>query len=230
MLYSVAMRYILTAGWDDGVADLTERLVRELAQGKRVLWLVSGGSNTWPEVEVMSNISRKLSQNLTVMLADERYGPVGHAESNWAQLMEAGFKGGKATLLPILQADLSFQQTIKHYNRLVSEAFAEHNIIIAQLGIGTDGHIAGIRVDSSMVNKSQALVCGYKSSENPPLKRMTLTFHGLRHIDVAYTFAFGVGKQKALNLLQAKSLPLTQQPAQILKDLREAYVYNDQVG
>ncbi len=60
------MKYILTAGWDDGVADLTERLVKELAGRKRVLWLVSGGSNIPASVQIMDNISGSLSEHLSV--------------------------------------------------------------------------------------------------------------------------------------------------------------------
>lgn len=224
------MRYILTAGWDDGVAELTERLVRELAHGQRVLWLVSGGSNIGPEVEVMGNISRQLSQNLTITLADERYGPLGHPESNWTQLMQAGFQGQKSTLLPVLQAGLNFRQTIQNYNHLITEAYDTNDVIIAQLGVGADGHIAGIMIDSVAAKETKVLVAGFKSSETPPLQRMTLTFAGLRQVTAAYTFAFGAGKKQALSSLQSQSLPLNQQPAQILKELSEAYVYNDQVG
>src|SRR6185437_3559960 len=98
------MKYILTAGWDDGMADLTERLVRELAGNKRVLWLVSGGSNIPASVQIMSNISTDLSRRLTVMLADERYGEPGHPESNWEQLEQAGFEGKNASLVRTLKA------------------------------------------------------------------------------------------------------------------------------
>src|ERR1700759_4960942 len=105
------MRYIRTAGWEDGTADLTERLVRELAQGRRVLWLTSGGSNIPFSVQIMDNIPRKLRQKLSITLADERYGEVGHSESNWAQLAQAGFKTEQATALPVLHEGADFEQT-----------------------------------------------------------------------------------------------------------------------
>ena len=141
------MQIILTAGWEDGVADLTERLVRELAAGKQVLWLVSGGSNIPASAQIMDNIPHDLSHNLTVMLVDERYGKLGHEESNWAQLMSAGFHSDEAKLLPVLQAGLSFEQTIERYSEITKVALANNEIIIAQLGIGPDGHIAGILPD-----------------------------------------------------------------------------------
>jgi 6-phosphogluconolactonase/glucosamine-6-phosphate isomerase/deaminase len=221
------MKYIRTAGWDDGVADLTERLVRELAQGRQVLWLASGGSNIPVSVQIMDNISPQLRQNLSISLVDERYGEVGHKESNWTQLMEAGFSSDHAALLPVLQAGLDFEKTITYYNDMITQAFAAHDVVIAQLGIGSDGHIAGILPGSPAAAETETLVSGYQST---PYQRLTLTFPGLRRISTSYTFAFGNTKHQALMMLKNRSVPPRQQPAQILKQLPEAYVYSDQFG
>jgi hypothetical protein len=48
-------------------------------------------------------------------------------------------------------------------------------------------------------------------------------------VTVAYLLAYGEDKRPALENLKTE-LPPNQQPAQILKDIAEAYVYNDQVG
>lgn len=221
------MKYILTAGWDDGVADLTSRLVRELADGKRVLWLTSGGSNIPSSVQIMDNISAAHSKNLSVSLADERYGEPGHSESNWTKLMEAGFAGKQAKLLPVLKPGASFEQSILDYRKIISEAFDSNDVILAQLGIGQDGHVAGILPGSPAAEEKTELVAGY---EDPPLSRMTLTFPALRRVTAAYVFAFGKPKHKALASLQARALPPFKQPSQILNELSEAYMYSDQVG
>lgn len=220
------MKFILTAGWDDGVANLTERLVRELAEGRRVLWVVSGGSNIPASVQVMDSIPAKLTGGLSVMLADERYGAVGHADSNWLQLEQTGFKADNAQLLPALEQGLDFEQTIERYNKVAAQAFEDNDVVIAQLGIGADGHIAGVLPGSPAAKAAGELVAGYHSG---PYDRLTLTFAGLRHIDAAYAFAFGNSKAEALHTLQDQSLPLEQQPSQILKELPEAFLYSDQV-
>ncbi len=62
------------------------------------------------------------------------------------------------------------------------------------------------------------------------MTRLTLTFSALRQLTAAYVFAFGKPKQKTLMSLQKEALPLEQQPAQILNELPEAYLYSDQVG
>jgi 6-phosphogluconolactonase/glucosamine-6-phosphate isomerase/deaminase len=221
------MKYILTTGWEDGVASLTERLVRELADGHHVLWLTSGGSNIPASVQIMGNISDELQQNLSVMPVDERHGEPGHADSNWGQLLKAGFKAGNATLLPLLQDGLSLEQTTERYNRMAAQAFSENRVIIAQLGIGDDGHLAGILPGSPASTETKALAVGYPSD---PYPRLTLTFPALRRVSAAYAFAFGNTKHRALKTLQTQSLGTDQQPAQILKQLPEAYLYSDQVG
>lgn len=221
------MRFILTADWENGVAALTERLTRELAADKKVLWLTSGGSNIAASVQVMQGIPETLSQGLSVMPADERYGEPGHANSNWQQLMEAGFMPREATLLPVLKTNQSFEQAAEYYDALTETAFASHDIIIIQLGIGDDGHILGILPDSPVIQAEETLVFGYQSI---PYQRLTLTFKALRQATAVYGFAFGDNKRLALSDLKNKALPLSQQPAQILKELGEAYIYNDQVG
>jgi 6-phosphogluconolactonase/glucosamine-6-phosphate isomerase/deaminase len=85
------LKFILTTSWEDGIADLTAHLITELRAGKRVLWLLSGGSNIRAIVEVMDSIDDSLTPNLSLLLADERFGPVGHHDSNWQQLLDAGF-------------------------------------------------------------------------------------------------------------------------------------------
>jgi 6-phosphogluconolactonase/glucosamine-6-phosphate isomerase/deaminase len=220
------MKYILTAGWDDGVAALIERLVRELAGGKRVLWLLSGGSNIPTSVQVMDNISDEQSKGLSISLIDERYGEPGHPDSNWAQLLEAGFDGKQATLLPVLADDLDFQAAAKRYGEMIEKAFGDNDAVIAQLGIGPDGHVAGI-LPGSPAAEATGPVAAY---EAPPLKRLTLTVPMLERLSAAYVFAFGRPKLQALQTLQNEDLDPKEQPAQILKRLKEAYVYSDQVG
>jgi 6-phosphogluconolactonase len=175
----------------------------------------------------MDSISEELSPGLTVMLADERYGEPGHADSNWAQLMQAGFNGKQANLLPILQAGDSFETTRKRYDEMTGKAFADNQLVIAQMGIGTDGHIAGILPHSSAAHETKLLVAAYEAE---PYRRLTMTFPALMHISADYSFVFGEGKQLALRALERDSLDPIEFPSQALEKLPEAYIYNDQIG
>ena len=177
-------------------------------------------------VEIMKSIPKDLSSGLSIMPVDERFGPVGHDESNWAKLMAASFDAKQANLRPVLAGGLDFEATAKRYNEMAIQAFADSNLVIGQLGLGADGHTAGILPNSPATHVVEATATYY---EAPPLRRLTLTFRALKKINVAYVLAFGADKKTALENLK-QDISLEQEPAQILKDFPEVYIYNDQLG
>ncbi len=220
------MQFIRSSDWYPATKIITERLTDELIQGKKVLWLISGGSNIIASVNIMQQLPAPLTRNLTIMMMDERYGSLGHENSNEAQLLNAGFDFKQATMLHILSVSSSLYAAKKRYEQLTKQAIAASEIIIAQLGMGADGHIAGILPDSAAIN-SPDFVAAYDS---PPFTRLTLTPHALKHVSVGYLLAFGDAKKPALQLLSQKLVPYAVQPAQLLKELPECYVFNDQIG
>jgi 6-phosphogluconolactonase/glucosamine-6-phosphate isomerase/deaminase len=165
-------------------------------------------------------------QKLLVTLTDERYGPVSHADSNWQQLLEAGFYSGQAAVYPVLQDGLSLAATAQAFNKTLQDSFNQADVVIGQLGIGADGHTSGILPRSPAVQPAKALAIGYKTAQ---FDRISTTFTALKRLEYAYVFAYGQDKQPALQALKEKNLPLADQPAQILKLVQRAYVYNDQV-
>lgn len=220
------MRFILEPNIDKGLEDLSRRLIQELKENKNVLWLVSGGSNIQSAVKVMTSIPEALQMQLTILPGDERYGEVGHADSNYQQLITAGFKPGDAIFLNVLESNLSLEATADRYKAIAGQAFEEADTVIALLGIGADGHIAGILPNSHASLEDRKYVAGYKSDD---YQRLTLTFPALKRISAAYVYAYGESKEKALIQLKSEQLALEEQPAQILKALPEAYVYNNQI-
>jgi 6-phosphogluconolactonase/glucosamine-6-phosphate isomerase/deaminase len=220
------MKFVATTGWEDGIAAQSRRLAVEQAAGKKVLCLTSGGSNIGASVHIMETVPAELQHLLTIMPADERYGEPGHKDSNWQQLLDSDFRPGNANLAPVLQAGLSFEATAERYNQMVKQAVVDNQAVIAQLGIGEDGHIAGILPNSQAANKTDDLAICYQSQ---PHRRLTLSFAGLRCITAAYAFAFGAPKAEAIQKLQTKELSLSEQPSQILKELPEAYLFSDQL-
>lgn len=206
---------------------VTARLEKELGAKRRVLWLLSGGSNISLEVATMATLPLALQAHLTVSLCDERYGPYGHKDSNLQQLWDAGLPKGPAQIIPVLTPqNLSMEETAAQYAGHIHDALKTADCIILQLGMGTDGHIAGILPDSPAV-KAAGIVTSYTTEQ---YQRITLTFEALRQATTAYVLAFGADKQEQLTLLQDEDIAISKQPAQILKQIPESYVYNDQVG
>lgn len=232
--------------------DLAREISDSILHGKKTLWLIPGGSNIPISVCAMDIIKEsvigkpKVMSNLYITLTDERFGPVGHADSNWTQLEKAGFDFSYLSLSapysygvnaePVLLANpggdktLDLEETVKSWEKRVVKLFDSADIIIGQFGIGADGHIAGILPGSPAVS-CKSMVCGYTS---PKFTRITLTFPALRRVNSAYAFAFGEEKRPALEKLMkvskdAKDAMLAQIPAGILKlkSLNKSYLYSD---
>ncbi len=205
-------------------AYLCSRISRQLASGKKVLWLVAGGSSIPMAVEVSKRLSGPQLKNLTVTLTDERYGSVGHPDSNWQQLQKAGFSLDGANLQPVISGK-SFEQTVDDYSQIIRRALTENDYKIGFIGIGPDGHAGGICSGSPAIN-SRELVEGYKSED---YVRLTLTPRAIARLDEVVTYAMGVAKHRVLDQLQ-QNLPISRQPAQALKRAKKFTVYNDYKG
>jgi 6-phosphogluconolactonase/glucosamine-6-phosphate isomerase/deaminase len=210
----------------EGSEPLLKRLITELSEDKRVLWLVPGGSNIGLAVKVMEGISEDLSRNLTIYLTDERFGEVGHEDSNAFQLQQAGFDPKQARQVNVLAPGLTLEQTTEQYAMSLSAALENTEVLIAQIGMGPDGHILGA-LPGTKAADSDKLVVGYVTEQ---YTRITITPKALvEYKAIAYMFAFGDNKREALLNLLDKNLSLVDQPAQIVKQLPEAYIYNDQI-
>lgn len=210
-------------------ADIALRLAHELEAEKRVVWLVSGGSNIHLEVSIMNQLRgrRELQlENLTILPMDERYGRPGHANSNIAQLQKNGFVAGAVDLIDILAHDVYFEETLSYYDDAVSEALALAHVVVGQFGLGQDGHIAGILPASPACDEDYATVTGYEWDD---YVRLTLSPRALSEVSVAYVAAFGASKTLALQRLRQADEPLDALPARLLYEIPEVYVYNDTI-
>lgn len=220
------MKCIFTKDPSLGITEQSNALVSLLSEGKHVLWLLAGGSNIPIAAEIVANVRASVSPDtlthLSLALTDERYGPVGHADSNWFQLQQTSCDLWGITTYPILR-DLSLRETIDAYNKDAEEFLHTADVIVAQFGMGADGHIAGLLPHCSAL-RSDRLVDGYVGT---PFTRISLTLPALHTIHKAYAFIFGESKKNALQILHDRYVPLEEQPAQILKEIPEAYVYQD---
>lgn len=194
---------------------------RELSLGKRVLWFVSGGSAVSLEVLVSLKIDKNLSNQLIISLADERYGPIGHPDSNWSNLINKGFVFNNANFVPFL-SDESFLETINDVNDIVGSKLEESDYKIGIFGIGEDGHTAGILPYSKALFSDQ-LVCGY---ENPKFNRITITAHVFKMLDEAFVFAYGENKWKVLGNLK-EEISAEKEPSQLLKMIPLLTIFTD---
>ena len=87
-------------------------------------------------------------------------------------------------------------------------------LIIATLGMGLDGHTAGILPYPESADEfhrlfeSEAWVCAYNAgNKNPHKERITATLTFLKMVDVAFAFVSGADKKQKLDEVISASAP-----------------------
>lgn len=203
---------------------LSQRIGDKLSRGQRVLWLVPGGSAIAVAVAAASQLKSKDLHNLTVTLTDERYGPVGHKDSNWQQLADQGFRLAGANLIPVLNNE-SAEVTANRLAVALQAQLAQSDYAIGLFGIGADGHTAGILPGSPAVN-AQVFAAGYQAD---PYYRITMTGPAIAKLDEAIVFAMDESKQPVIDQL-GTDVPVEKQPAQFLKQTQKLIIYNGYKG
>jgi 6-phosphogluconolactonase/glucosamine-6-phosphate isomerase/deaminase len=221
----MSIEFIKTYTPEPGINALALEIIVHLTSGEKVLWLVPGGSNIAISVEIMKKVAQVLTgnilNNLSIALTDERYGPLGHTDSNWKQLYDAGFvhTGPKTE---VLHENMPLEDTVTLYSENIEKLFSSHDYIIGQFGIGEDGHIAGVLPGTIGVASTEAVV-GYQSEK---FIRISLSLSALAQIHSAYAFVFGESKKNVIDKLHEEA-DLNEMPSQILKKIPKASIYTD---
>lgn len=203
---------------------LAGHIVEKLRAGQRVLWLLAGGSAIPVAVAAAAQLQGEHVSGLTVTLTDERYGPVGHHDSNWKQLLDAGFSLPGATLHPVL-AGAPLGETTEAFNAFLAETFGQAGYRIGLFGMGADGHTSGLLPDCSALD-SPNMAAHYQGAD---FTRITTTPAAIARLDSAVLYAVGEAKHEALSNME-NELQLERQPAQVLKRVPEFVIFNDYKG
>jgi len=207
---------------------ISEKLLAQLKSAHKTLWLVSGGSAVSLQVQIMQQLIQSgvdLSL-LTILPVDERYGNPGHKNSNSEQMRSAGFAPGKAVWHDVLAGGRSFEETVQAYSQLSERLLQTSGAVVAILGLGADGHTAGILPNSPAITDTDSPVVGYEWAD---YRRMTLGKESLLHITAVFVLAYGDSKHEALLRLQKNQEPFSDMPAKLLYDISDVTVYNDYI-
>lgn len=201
------------------VTEITEWL--EAYARTPVLILASGGSSAKVFAAAWGRLPKEAQNNCSLSLADERYGPPGHVNSNWRLLESLGVQTDNARHLSVLQTGASLDETASHWESALLSQLARPLPVIALLGMGDDSHIAGIKPKSPSTNETPRLVAAYPWSD---YDRITITPSMLSKLASARVYAAGPEKHNAINLL-GQSLDPTEYPSQFLKQINDCRVY-----
>lgn len=196
---------------------MAHQLLIKILDSQTVLWL-SGGSTPLHLYKILS-ITDSFDPEI-IALVDERYGPPGFPDSNEAAIHATGIFDQATKSYTILNGT-DINQTSKTYNQVVANLIESHQKQVLIMGVGADGHTAGIFPD---IPQNDQLVTGYKTAYNQFSERITLTENALVQLAQKnahfLVIAFGEGKKQALaNLLTDH--PDNTQAASLYKKLSE---------
>ncbi len=200
---------------------IAKKIISKLESGKKVLWIVPGGSSIVATSLAAKMIVTHPHENLTVMPGDERFGPVGHADSNWFQMEKEGFALPGARLVPLLVGD-DRQTTTDKYAENLKKYIAEADYVLGFFGVGADGHTAGMLPGTPPLGSSE-YAASYQAAQ---YERVTVTPVVIDMLDEAVAFAVGENKWPILRNLN-KEVPAEDNPVQLLKRVPEFTLFTD---
>lgn len=217
------MKYIYTKTPIEKAAAFTaDKIISHLNKKVCVLWLLSGGSSLLIAVEVSKKLAGIDLSKLFVTMTDERYGEIGHKDENWQHLINAGMDLPGANLYrPLIGKGI--EQTTEEFNNWLADKLQNTDYKFGIFGIGNDGHTAGIKPRSTAVTSTN--LATFLTGDD--FERITITFNTIMQIDEGVIQVSGSDKRSVIKDIINKTLPLHDQPAQILKIIPGIVLYTN---
>ncbi len=222
---------VVTAASEETGTKLAKEFLYSVIDKKTVLFL-SGGST--PKNMYAAFAKESLLNPGAVAMVDERHGEPFHAASNQLMIKNTGLleylERKYIKFYPILTGKKDRITLAREYDETVRYLLHYFPKKVAVLGIGGDGHTAGIaahRFDftNPLFFPERKLLFVSEFKDPKPMspqgttvpqygfgERITLTFHALSQMDLLLVLAFGDKKklalQKALALGKVEEIPL----------------------
>jgi 6-phosphogluconolactonase/glucosamine-6-phosphate isomerase/deaminase len=192
--------------------EVCRRLLYEKVSKNTALFL-SGGSTPKILYEILAK--EKLLKAGAVALVDERYFTnLKHKtenlnkDTNEFMIKQTGLvkylEESKTRFYPTLE-DKNIQESTRDYDETVRFVFNYFPKSIGILGVGVDGHTAGLPAGTQnsklKTEKETELVTNFNDFPAAQKERITLTFLGLSRLDEIIVLVFGKDKKKALRFM-----------------------------
>jgi 6-phosphogluconolactonase/glucosamine-6-phosphate isomerase/deaminase len=221
------------------LVELAQHHLQTLLEStESTLILLSGGSaRVLAEVLIEQVVSGR-GDHFMVGMIDDRYGPVGHAQSNAVALEEEYQLWSVLKYHGVPHREIltgrSLEDEAEAYASWLDKAVALCPRRVGILGIGSDGHTAGIlpipRERYDQIYATERLVVGYDSHDQFH-QRVTLSPYGLTKLTDVVVLA--CGQDKGIALAEALQMepepPLWKVPAVALRHLARASVFTDRL-
>lgn len=209
----------------------------ETSQKHPVLLMLSGGSS----LKLLDNFDTSLlGEYLTITVLDERFSAEPEV-NNWLQVTQTEFyqaavTAGCSFIETVPEPQESLAQFAQRWEDALRHWVKHHakRTTIATVGIGADGHIAGISPFPDQPERfveflfTDRWVKGY-SGNLVPADRVTVTTKFLeKKLDQAIVYAVGDSKRSALEAVLSESGRMADTPARILREMKSVEIFTDQ--
>ncbi|OGG03127.1 hypothetical protein A2W14_04670 [Candidatus Gottesmanbacteria bacterium RBG_16_37_8] len=211
--------------WENGAELLIRRLEGVLKEGKRCLLLLSGGSavNLYQRLAEYIDKSQFGSENLAVGQADERFQPDSPDEVNYRAIEKSGLirvlKKKNISIYKIFQTE-NLAQSAGQYSRILDDLFKKYDYRMTVLGIGRDGHTAGLLPGYKHEWDKKTWVVGY---ENNGLyrQRISITAKTIGRLDYGMVVISGEEKREAMGKITGRRGNIDKIPGLLIHKIRQ---------
>lgn len=204
------------------------------------LLLLSGGSafDILPFV-----VLPETPEDFTSMVVDERFSE-NPEENNFSRIQKTDFyTQAKKAGVQFIDTSWGVAKSVESLGTLMDTTLKRwkddypHGHIYMTLGIGIDGHTAGImplpedsQTFNNLFNDPTAFAIGYNAgTKNPIPLRATSTLPMLRLANATVVYAVGEAKRAPLSKALAEEGTLAETPARIFRELKNVTLYRSAV-
>lgn len=228
-MHYVPKKYIYQKATD----KLTQILEDKLKSRQKVLLLLSSGSclNLYQNLSFYIKTSLLPWQLLTIAQVDERFKPKNENEVNANEIEKTGLSLvlRKKNIPHFTISQIGFlEESAEQYNQTITQLFHDCQFRAAVMGIGEDGHTAGILPGYEKVWDKNIFAVGY--TNNGKFKeRVSITPYALKQLDYALILLVRRTKEKILKrfIQSSKNESLDEFPATVLKNISKIDIFTD---
>lgn len=229
--------------WIRGARILSEKLEMSGGEGKKCLLLLSGGSavNIYQKLAKYIDLLQVRSDNLAVGQVDERFRPgfqySGFLPSETQSSAINSINIEKTGLIEVLKAKNipfykipqagTFREAAFNYDKLLTKLFKVYDYRMSVLGIGQDGHTAGLLRSYKNEWDKDRLVAGFEN-RGEFKERITITPKAFRLLDYALVAVSGIDKKDTLErILRNESEDVNNLPGILIHKIKEVDIVSD---
>ena len=203
-----------------------EPLAIGLCGGRSVVGLLKGLE------QVSKTQPSELLRRIHFFMVDERLVPLTDPDSNFGglkqqlfnRLLESGFIA-ESQLHPFVASGEDATVACSMYLEELQRFGGRFAVVV--LGVGEDGHVAGLFPHHPVLARTEAAFIPFFDSPKPPAARMTASCKLVTEASLSVLLALGEGKRAAWERFKAEPLSVEECPAQMVKTMSRCMVVTD---